>query len=110
MAPPSSNTSDIVDPNIGSMASSAPWSGISLEPPEAWVEPETYESTLAAKEGAHITHLLWARQMNAESETAFHTTAMRLETSLAVQHQSQWHVDFNPRAQHLTLHWLRVVR
>lgn len=88
----------------------APWSKVSFAAPEAWVEEEHYDSSLEGKEGEHLTHLLWSRQVHAGTGESFHSTAVRLETSLAVQHQSQWSVELDPRAQSLTVHWLRVVR
>jgi transglutaminase-like putative cysteine protease len=88
----------------------APWSKVSFAPPEAWVEEEGYDATLRGKEGEHLTHLLWSRQLEAGTGRSFHSTAVRLETSLAVQHESQWSVQLDPRTQTLTLHWLRVVR
>ncbi|MBC8011858.1 MAG: DUF3857 domain-containing protein [Burkholderiales bacterium] len=79
-------------------------------PPEAWVEPEPYDATLAAREGMHLTHLGWARQYDAITGASFHSTAVRLETSLAVQHESQWSLELDARTQTVTLHWLRIVR
>jgi len=53
---------------------------------------------------------LLARQTNAELGKSFHASAVRLETALAVQNQSQWKLNFDPRFQHVTLHWIRVAR
>jgi len=74
------------------------------------VEAEDYDENTPAKEGAHLTHLLWARQVQAGTGRSFHATAIRLETALAVQHESQWSLAFDPRTQRVVLHWLRVVR
>lgn len=89
---------------------SPPWSRISFGPPGPWVTETEFDRALPVKEGWHQTHLLWERQVDAEAETSFHRTAVRLETPLAVQHQSQWRLNLDPRIHHLTLHGLRVVR
>ena len=88
----------------------APWAQVGFAPPDPWVREEAYDDKVAAKEGAHATYLLWARQADAEAGKSFHATAVRLETALAVQNESQWRLNLDPRFQHLTLHWLRVVR
>jgi hypothetical protein len=83
---------------------------VTFAAPEAWVTNEPYDAALAGKPGAHLTHLLWARQVDADVGRSFHSSAIRLETSVAVQNESQWRLTLDPRTQHLTLHWLRVVR
>lgn len=87
-----------------------PWERVLLAPPAAWVEAESYDRGVSCKEGSHLTHLLWTRQVEAESGVSYHATAVRLETPLAVQHESQWSLDLDARKGSLTLHWLRVVR
>ena len=37
----------------------APWSHITIAPPAAWVEPSSFDPSLPAKEGVHVTYLLW---------------------------------------------------
>ena len=91
-------------------AHAAPWDRVAFAPPADWVAEETYDAGLPAKEGDHVTHLLWSRQMNAGAGRSFHCTARRLETSVAVQHLSQWRLELDPRTQRLTVHWLRLVR
>ncbi|MEY2878622.1 MAG: hypothetical protein RLZZ15_1002, partial [Verrucomicrobiota bacterium] len=88
----------------------APWTHVSIEPPPADAEPPALPRDVPAKEGDHLTYLAWERQVDLSAETSLHATAIRLETALAVQHQSQWRLNFDPRFQHLRLHWLRVVR
>jgi len=88
----------------------APWDRIAFQEPEDWVEKVPYDDKTVAKEGAHQTYHLWTRQTDADSGKTFHATAVRLETALAVQNQSQWSINFDPRFHHLTLHWLRIVR
>ncbi len=87
-----------------------PWDHITFAPPGDWVDLSPYDKNLSAQEGAHITYLLWERQVNIEAFTSFHTTAMRLETSVAVQHESQWQLNLDPRNHRLIIHWLRIVR
>jgi transglutaminase-like putative cysteine protease len=91
-------------------AGSVPWARVVFAPPDPWVEIEDYDASLKAKEGIHLTHLLWSRQELAGVGRSFNATALRLETPLAVQHQSQWSLDLDPRTQHLIFHWLRVKR
>ena len=98
------------EPGTGVKETPAPWACIAFGPPEAWVEAESHDPGLAAKPDKHTTCLLWVRQVEAEAGQHFHQTAVRLETALAVQHQSQWQLNLDPRSQQLTLHWLRVVR
>jgi TonB family protein len=105
---------DAISGNISgseSRGSIPPWSRVSFGPADAWVDEEGYDGAATPrKEGAHFTHLLWTRQVDAELGKSFHRTALRLETAIAVQNQSQWRLEFDPRTQRLTLHWLRVVR
>lgn len=88
----------------------APWSKVSFGPPADWIENQSYDATVRGSEGAHLTQLLWSRQALAGTGRSFHSTAVRLETGLAVEQESQWSVQLDPRAKSLTLHWLRVVR
>lgn len=88
----------------------APWSRVDFAPPAAWVELPVCNEAIAGKQGAHLTHLLWERQLEAGTGNSFHATAIRLETQFAVQHESQWTLAFHPRTQRVTLHWLRLVR
>src|SRR5687767_6314911 len=87
-----------------------PWSSVVLGAPAPWVDIATFDRSIPAKEGAHFTHLLWERQVHVEAETSFHSTATRLESTAAVQHQSQWRLNLDPRLHRLTVHWLRVIR
>lgn len=90
--------------------SDAAWSRLRFAEPGDWVEAEEIPPSPAAPEGQHVVHLLWSRTVDAESNTSFYRSVFRLETALAVQNNSQWQIQFDPRFQHLTLHWLRVVR
>jgi len=86
-----------------------PWSNVNFSPPEDWVDM-LERGSAPASPGAHITHLLWSRQHHAERATSFFDVSTRLETTVAVQHESQWKLSLQPRTQTLTLHWLRVIR
>jgi hypothetical protein len=88
---------------------SAPWSRITFSP-AADVLDEPYDAQVPGKEGAHVTLLLWARQVDVESSRTFFSNASRLQTATAVQNESQWKLTFQPRFQKLSLHWLRIVR
>lgn len=92
------------------LETSGAWSRVSFGPPPAWVDTTPREQAVPAKEGDHVTYLTWERQLSVPDETSFHSTAIRLETAAAVQHQSQWRVNADLRAQRLILHWLRVRR
>ncbi len=82
-----------------------------MAPPPAWADAEaSYDASFRGKAGGHVTQLLWSWQVDAESARTFASTARRLETAMAVQHESQWSLDLDARASRLTLHWLRIVR
>jgi hypothetical protein len=79
-------------------------------PLPTWVVPCSFPEGVKAKPGAPVTHLLLSRQMHAEQRQMCLQSAVRLETMEAVQHESQWRVQFEPRTQHLCLHWIRIRR
>jgi len=87
-----------------------PWDHVSIGPAALWVEDPVFDRGIPSKDGAHVTYLAWDHQIDAVAETSFHATAVRLETPLAVQHQSQWRLNLDPRIHHLVFHWLRIVR
>jgi hypothetical protein len=97
-------------PTSDSRTSNAPWDRIQIGSPDPWIEEEPYDRQIPAKEGAHSTILVLARQTHAELGKNFYANANRLETSVAVQNQSQWSLNFDPRFQSISLHWLRVIR
>lgn len=76
----------------------------------AWVVPCSCPQAVKAKAGAPVTHLLLSRQLHAEHNQTCLQSAVRLETMEAVQHESQWRVQFEPRTQNLCLHWIRIRR
>ena len=110
MTPPDEPRSDGEKQGPGRSDAAAPWDRIAFAAPAGWVEETIYDATVPPQEGAHVTILRWERQAEADLGASFHATALRLETAVAVQNQSQWSLNLDPRFHHLTLHWLRVVR
>src|SRR5208283_3949973 len=53
---------------------------------------------------------LFSRQIHAETGEVFFHAVMRLETMQAVQHNSPWQLQFEPRNQLVTLHWIKIRR
>ena len=62
------------------------------------------------KTSSPTTVLLWNAQTNAESNASHVHMAIRLENMQAVQHESQWRVEFEPKTETVTLHWLKIRR
>lgn len=89
---------------------SAPWSRISFGPPAETLDIVPADPAVPARDGDHITYFRWERQVDLQANTSFHATTIRLETAVAVQHQSQWRVDLDPRRHRLIVHWLRIKR
>lgn len=88
-----------------------PWERVSICPTPDWVQPEFgYDAEVKSKDGSHVTHLLYSWQVDAEAAQVSYATARRLETPLAVQHESQWSLDIAPGTSRVALHWLRLVR
>jgi hypothetical protein len=75
-----------------------------------WVVPCSFPADFTAKPPGQITYLLWARQLHAEKRQEYTHVAMRLETIQAIQRQSEWRIDFDPRRQRVTVHWIRIHR
>lgn len=76
----------------------------------SWAAPCPFHVHFAVKTPSHYTHLLLGRQIHAETGEVFFHTVMRLETMQAVQHNSQWQLEFEPRTQLVTLHWIKIRR
>ena len=83
---------------------------VQLGPVPAWVMPCPFEVNLPAEPGDPITYLLINRQIHADLRQECVHTVLRLETMQAVQHESQWRLQFEPRTQSVTLHWIRTRR
>lgn len=83
---------------------------VHIGPVPSWVVPCAFDVHFVEKNPSHCTNLLLSRQLHAETgEICFHAV-MRLETIQAVQHNSQWQLQFEPRTQLVTLHWIKVRR
>ena len=76
----------------------------------AWVETCPFRPDFKAKQTGHVTHLLCDQQINAELHQTFFHAALRLDTMQAVQNQSPWRLEFEPRQQQITLHSIKVWR
>jgi hypothetical protein len=83
---------------------------ISVGPVPAWVVSCPFDADFKAKGASQVTHLFVSRQIHAENRQTHYHLAMRLETRQAVQHQSQWQLQFEPRTQLVTLHWIKIRR
>src|SRR5690349_16337779 len=66
-------------------------------PTPEWVEACAYDNQFNPALRTPLTHLLIERQVHAELRQSFVRTAVRLETMHAVQHCSQWRLDFEPQ-------------
>lgn len=87
-----------------------PWAQVIFAPPDEWVSTPAYDAGIPPKEGDHLTQLAWTREVHWELGRSFHFTATRLESQLAVQHESQWSIELDPKTQKVAIHWLRIVR
>ena len=75
-----------------------------------WVESCPFRIDFRAKPAGHVTYLLFDQQIHAgHGQTYFHV-ALRLDTMQAVQNESPWRLDFEPRHQHITLHSIKTWR
>jgi hypothetical protein len=83
---------------------------ISIGPVPAWVVSCPFDADFKAQGASQVTHLFVSRQIHAENRQTHYRLAMRLETMQAVQHQSQWQLQFEPRTQSVTLHWIKIRR
>jgi len=81
-----------------------------IGPVPDWVVSCPFDAGFKAKETSQATHLFISRQIHAENHQTHYHQAMRLETIQAVQHQSQWQLQFEPRTQLVTLHWIKIRR
>jgi hypothetical protein len=76
----------------------------------SWVNDCSLDLEFKTDHHDHLTYLLFDRQIHAERREVFEHTAIRLETLEAVQHQSQWRWQFEPRTQSVILHFLKIRR
>ena len=83
---------------------------IRIGPIPDWVRKCSFDVEFKIDHHNQSTYLLFDRQIHAERHEFFEHTAIRLETLEAVQHQSQWRWQFEPRTQAVTLHFLKIRR
>jgi transglutaminase-like putative cysteine protease len=75
-----------------------------------WVNPCPFVEDFKSPGGAQITYLLTDNQIHAERHEVFVHQVIRLETMEAVQHWSQWRLQFEPKRQLVSLHSLKIRR
>jgi len=75
-----------------------------------WVIECSYSPQFKPGEHAPVTYLLLNTQIHAERRELFVQNVIRLETMEAVQHFSQWRLQFEPKTQFITLHSLKIRR
>jgi hypothetical protein len=75
-----------------------------------WVRKCSFEAEFKSVNEAPVTYLLFDTQIHAERRESFVHQAVRLETMDAVQHWSQWRLQFEPKTQLITLHALKIRR
>jgi hypothetical protein len=83
---------------------------IQVGPVPDWVKACPYDSGYKSRQPGQVTYLLISRQTHAEKKQTCVHVAMRLETMLAVQHESQWRLEFEPATQSVLLHSIKVRR
>ncbi len=91
-------------------AISAARNHIQTAPKPDWTEECQYDSEFKGENERHSTYLLLDRQIHAERNEDYCHQAMRLETMEAVQHLSQWRLQFEPQVQSITLHFIKIKR
>jgi hypothetical protein len=75
-----------------------------------WISSCAFDESFKTSNGAQITYLLNDNQIHAERHELFVHQVIRLETMEAVQHWSQWRLQFEPKRQLVTLHSLKIRR
>ena len=83
---------------------------IRIGPVPGWVDSCPFRIDFEAKAAGHVTYLLFDRQIHAELGQTYHHVALRLDTMQAVQNESPWRLDFEPRHQQITLHSIKTCR
>jgi hypothetical protein len=79
-------------------------------PVPEWVRSCPFPAEFKVSPAGSITHLLHDRQIHAELRQTHHHVALRLESMQAVQSESPWRLDFDPRTERITLHFIRTWR
>ena len=75
-----------------------------------WVVPCTFEPNFKPSTSGQVSYLLWDKQLHAEKQQEYTHAAVRLETHQAVQRESEWTVEWDPRRQTITVHSIRIHR
>lgn len=75
-----------------------------------WVEEIACDKDFKSSIEAPVTCLLFDTQIHAERHEMFVHNVFRLETREAVQHWSQWRLQFQPTTQFVKLHFLKIWR
>ena len=75
-----------------------------------WANQTAYDASFKSTHERHVTFLLYSTQVQAERHAVYVHNVVRLETMEAVQHWSQWRLQFEPKNQLVTLHFLKVRR
>ena len=83
---------------------------VRIGPVPAWVVACPFDLDFKAKQTEHLTYLCFNRQVHADNHQTYVHMAVRLETMQAVQRESQWRLQFEPRSQVVTLHSIRIRR
>jgi len=83
---------------------------IQMGPVPGWVESCPFPSEFQDSMSGNVTYLLFDQQVHAELRQTYHHVALRLDTMQAVQIQSPWRLDFEPRRQQIVLHSIKTWR
>jgi hypothetical protein len=83
---------------------------IRIGPAPDWTVPCSFRLDFKPKQPGHVTHLLSCQQIHAEERQTYVHTAIRLETTQALQNEAQGRIAFEPRTQNFILHWLKIYR
>ncbi len=75
-----------------------------------WVTANNYDREFTAKARKPVTPLLLERQTHAERRELYVRHALRLESVLAMQHHSQWRMEFAPKTDWVVLHSVKTRR
>jgi len=84
--------------------------GVRLGAVPDWVFSCPYRPEFRSKTSGPVTHLLVNHQIQAELRQTHIHIVMRLENMQAVQKESRWRLDFDPRHQKIMLHWIKTRR
>src|SRR5207253_3397076 len=83
---------------------------VQIGPAESWIDPCYFDKHFIPKIRGQITYLLQEKQIHEELGQTYEHVAMRLESQQAVQHESQWCLNFEPQTQSIILHSIKIRR